>query len=141
MPHSFAVIPCLRYDNALAAIAFLRDAFGFTEHLVVPDGNGGITHAQLTLGQGMVMLGSASNPPIADWLTAARLGGVSGCIHVMVPDADAHHATAAAHGATILEAPSDQDYGGRNYLARDPEGNLWSFGTYDPWASPGAPPA
>ena len=128
------MIPCLRYVDAPAAIAFLRDAFGFAEHLVVPDAEGGILHAQLVLGHGMVMLGSASNPPIADWLTAARLGGVSGCIHVMVPDADAHHAIAMAQGATILEAPSEQSHGGRNYLARDPEGNLWSFGTYDPWA-------
>ncbi len=134
MPRSSAVIPCLRYADAPAAIAFLRAAFGFTEHLVVPDGDGGIAHAQLTLGGGMVMLGSAGNPPIADWLPASRLGGVSACIHVVVPDADAHHATAAAQGATILEIPSDQEYGGRNYLARDPEGNLWSFGTYDPWA-------
>lgn len=141
MPRSSAVIPCLRYADAPAAIAFLRAAFGFTEHLVVPDGDGGIAHAQLTLGQGMVMLGSAGNPPIADWHTAARLGGVSACLHVVVADVDAHCATAEAHGATILEAPSDQDYGGQQYLARDPEGNLWSFGSYDPWASPGAPPA
>lgn len=130
------MIPCLRYANAPAAIAFLRDAFGFAEHLVVPDGDGGIAHAQLTLGQGMIMLGSAGNPPVADWLTAARLGGVSACIHVVVPDANAHCAAAEAHGATILEAPSDQPHGGRNYLARDPGGNLWSFGTYDPWSDP-----
>ncbi len=54
---------------------------------------------------------------------------------MVVPDADAHHARAAAAGAAVLEAPADRLYGGREYVARDPEGNLWSFGTYDPWAA------
>ncbi len=60
---------------------------------------------------------------------------VTACTYVVVADADAHHARAAAAGAEVLEAPADRPYGGREYLARDPEGNLWSFGTYDPWAA------
>ena len=55
MPKS-AVIPCLRYRDAPAAIAWLVDVFGFEKHLVVPDENGGIAHAQLSLGGGMIIM-------------------------------------------------------------------------------------
>jgi len=54
---------------------------------------------------------------------------------VVVADADVHHARATAAGAGVPETPADRPYGGRDYIARDPEGNLWSFGTYDPWAA------
>jgi uncharacterized glyoxalase superfamily protein PhnB len=51
-----------------------------------------------------------------------------------VDDADAHYARAAAAGAEIVLDIVDEDYGGRGYSCRDPEGHLWNFGTYDPWA-------
>ena len=54
--------------------------------------------------------------------------------YAIVDDADAHHARALAAGAEILLALEDQDYGGRGYTCRDPQGHVWSFGTYDPWA-------
>ena len=53
--------------------------------------------------------------------------------YVVVPDADAHHARAVAAGARVVRALADEDYGGRGYSCRDPEGQMWSFGTYDPW--------
>jgi uncharacterized glyoxalase superfamily protein PhnB len=49
-------------------------------------------------------------------------------------EAERRAATAAA-GAAVPETPADRPCGGRDYMARDPEGNLWSFGTYDPWAA------
>lgn len=52
------VIPCLRYRDAPAAIEWLCSTFGFEKHLVVPNDDGTITHAQLAFGHGMVMLGS-----------------------------------------------------------------------------------
>lgn len=50
----------------------------------------------------------------------------------MVDDVDAHHRRAVEHGAEIVMEPTDQDYGSRDYMARDAEGNVWSFGTYAP---------
>ena len=60
----------------------------------------------------------------------AHLG--RGWCYVVVTDADAHHAQAVAAGAEIVSPPTDLDYGSRDYGARDPEGNRWSFGTYTP---------
>jgi uncharacterized glyoxalase superfamily protein PhnB len=54
--------------------------------------------------------------------------------YVIVEDADAHHERALAAGAEILLELVDQDYGGRGYTCRDPQGHVWSFGTYGPWA-------
>ncbi len=132
---SSSVVPCLRYADPDAALAFLRRAFGFAEHLVARDEEGRVAHAQLVLGGGMVMIGPAADPALHDWRLPREAGCVTACTYVVVADADAHHARAAAAGAAVLEAPADRLYGGREYVARDPEGNLWSFGTYDPWAA------
>jgi uncharacterized glyoxalase superfamily protein PhnB len=53
--------------------------------------------------------------------------------YIVVPDADAHQARAAAAGAVVVRPVKDEDYGGRGYTCRDPEGQIWNFGTYDPW--------
>jgi len=120
-----SVIPCLQYDDAKAAIDWLVNAFGFTAHLVV-DGEGGrIEHAQLTHGTGMVMLSSSKQPPVALAST-----------YIVIDNPDAHCATARAAGAEILREPVDEDYGGRHYSARDPQGHQWHFGSYDPFAEP-----
>ena len=135
MPSS--VIPSFRYSAAPRMIDFLCDAFGFERHLVVPDGEGGIAHAQLALGDGMIMLGSARDDDFgALVVTAAAAGALTSSPYVVVPDVDAHCAHARAAGAEVVMEPADQDYGGRLYAARDPEGQLWNFGSYDPWATP-----
>ena len=67
-------------------------------------------------------------------VTPAETGGrVTAAIYVVLDDPDAHHARAVEAGAQIIRPPTDQDYGGRTYEARDLEGNVWSFGTYDPF--------
>ena len=129
------IIPSLRYRDAPAAIDWLCKAFGFERHLVVPGEAGTIDHAQLVFGNGMIMLGSARGddsgqprgpldaPDAPAWKSA----------YIVVSDVDAHHAGAVAAGAQVVMAPEDQHYGGRLYSCRDPEGNLWNFGSYDPW--------
>jgi uncharacterized glyoxalase superfamily protein PhnB len=62
-------------------------------------------------------------------------GGVTMSTYAIVDDVDAHYARAKAAGAVITREPVTQDYGGRDYTAKDPEGNVWTFGTYDPWAA------
>lgn len=129
------IIPCLRYRDALAAIDWLCGAFGFTKHAVYADGKI-VHHAQLTFGNGMVMLGSADNDSewgrqIAQPDEIGMRETQSPC--VIVGDVDAHYARAKAAGATIVQDIADQGYGGRGYSCRDPEGHLWWFGSYDPW--------
>ena len=129
------VIPAMRYRDANAAIEWLCKAFDFEKHLVVPGENGTVAHAQLTFGNGMIMLGSARKDEFGRWVKPPReTGGVgTQSAYVIVEDADAHYARAKAAGAEIVTEVEDQDYGGRLYACRDPEGHLWSFGTYDPW--------
>lgn len=131
-----AVIPAMRYEDAPAAIEWLCRAFGFEKHLVVPGGAGEILHAQLTFGNGMIMLGSASNGGgFGNYVKPPRATGGIGTqsAYVIVPDADAHYRRAVAAGARIVIDIKDEDYGGRGYSCLDPEGHVWNFGTYDPW--------
>jgi uncharacterized glyoxalase superfamily protein PhnB len=129
------IIPTLRYHDAPAAIDWLCKAFGFEKHLVVPDEAGGIAHAQLTLGQGMIMLGSARDDDFGRLQKPPRdVGGVgTQSAYVIVEDCDEHYARAVAAGAKVLLDIEDKDYGGRGYSCRDPEGHVWSFGSFDPW--------
>jgi uncharacterized glyoxalase superfamily protein PhnB len=129
------IIPTLRYRDARAAIDWLERAFGFTRHLQVPDGAGGVAHAQLTIGNGMIMLASARDDALGA-LQAPPEGRVTQSAYIIVADADAHHARAVAAGAAVVRSLQDETFGGRGYSCRDPEGHLWHFGTYDPWATP-----
>ena len=132
---SSTMIPCLRYHDAPGMIGWLCDTFGFARHLVVEDGNGGIAHAQLTLGPGMLMLGSWREDAFAKLQsTPGKLGGTTQSPYLVVADADAVYVKAKAAGAEIVYDLRDEDYGGRGFSCRDPEGHLWSIGTYDPWA-------
>jgi uncharacterized glyoxalase superfamily protein PhnB len=132
------VIPCLRYRDAPAAIEWLCRVFGFEKHLVVPNQDGTIAHAQLSFGNGMIMLGSVVDTEFGRLLTQPdEIGGVeTQTPYVIVPDADAVHARARAAGAEIVIDITDEDYGGRGFSCRDLEGHLWNFGTYDPWGTP-----
>lgn len=132
---SSTVIPTLRYEDAPGMIDWLCTTIGFARHLVVEDGQGGIAHAQLTLGPGMIMLGSARDDAFgALQQTPTALGGTNQSPYVVVSDADAVYARAKAAGAEIVYEIRDEDYGGRGFSCRDPEGHLWNIGTYDPWA-------
>ena len=130
------VIPALQYQDAPAAIEFLCRAFGFEKNAVYEGEGGSIAHAQLKLGNGMVMLGSVKDTEYGKLLVRPRdAGGVTMSVYVVVEDADAHFARAKAAGAEVTREPVTQDYGGRDYTCKDPEGNVWTFGTYDPWAA------
>ncbi len=113
------------YRDARAAIEWLGQAFGFEVDAVHEEG-GTVRHAELRWGSGMVMLGSRAG----DEVSAGRRSGAG--VYVIVDDVDAHCARARAAGAEIVLEPTDQPYGSRDYQALDPEGHLWSFGTYRP---------
>lgn len=134
-----AIIPTLRYRNAPRMLEWLVEAFGFARHAVYEDGKGGIAHAQLTLNGGMIMLSSARDDTFGKvQSTPAALGGTTQSPYIVVENADEMHARALAAGAKIVMPLKDEDYGGRGFSCRDPEGHIWNFGTYDPWKKPQA---
>jgi uncharacterized glyoxalase superfamily protein PhnB len=125
-------IAFLSYDDARAAVDWLEQAFGFERSSVHEGPDGTIAHAELRYGDGMIMLGSAG-PNGFGLKTPKELGAVNQGVYVIVDDGiDAHHERALAAGAEIVRQPNDTDYDSREYMARDLEGNLWSFGTYRP---------
>jgi uncharacterized glyoxalase superfamily protein PhnB len=127
-----AIIPYIRYEDAPAMLTWLEDAFGFKRRAVYEEG-ARIVHAEVAYGNGMFMTGSTSDDDEAAAKTPNQLGGAAtGGMYVVVDDADEHCAQARAAGAEIVREPTDQEYGSRDYAARDPEGHVWSFGTYRP---------
>ncbi|WAE60711.1 VOC family protein [Stutzerimonas sp. R40042] len=137
---SATLIPCLRYRDVAAAIDWLCRAFGFECRRLYKDELIGITHAQLAFGNGMLMVAPVVDSEYGRQLRQPdEIGGASTQgIYVIVNSADALYAQAKAAGAQIAIELKDEDYGGRGFTCHDPEGHLWSFGTYDPWADEAA---
>ncbi len=125
------IFPFLRYEDAPAAFEWLHRAFGFEKQMLVPGPKGTVAHAQLRCGAGVVLIGTAQED-FMNMKSPKAAGGVTQGIYVHVDDVEAHHDRAKAAGAEIVMALEDTDYGAREYAARDPEGHLWSFGTYRP---------
>ncbi|MHA6625583.1 VOC family protein [Pseudonocardia sichuanensis] len=127
-----SIYPTLRYDDAHAAIAFLTGTLGFTEqHLSTAD-DGSVGHAELSFGDGVVMIGTRH--PTPDAFDTGRA-----VVYLALDDAgavDAHHERAVAAGAEVVQELVDQPYGSREYAVRDPEGNVWSIGSYRPKVTP-----
>jgi uncharacterized glyoxalase superfamily protein PhnB len=123
-------IAFLTYDDAEAAVDWLERAFGF-ERSSVHEANGKIAHAELRFDDGVVMLGPAG-PNDFGLKTPRELGAVSQGVYLIVDDIAGQYDRARASGAEILRELADTDYGSREFMARDPEGNIWSFGTYRP---------
>ncbi len=130
------IIPTLRYRDARSAVQWLCDTLGFEEHLVVPGDDGQIQHAQLTFGGGMIMLGSVRDDDFGKLQAPPHSPDavVSQSPYVIVREIDEHYQRAVAAGAEIVMPLTAEDYGGKNYSCRDPEGHIWNFGSYDPWA-------
>jgi uncharacterized glyoxalase superfamily protein PhnB len=124
------MFPFAHYEDAHAAIDWLCEAFGFVRHEVHEGEDGSVVHAEVSHGPSVFMLGSANTG--FGLKTARELGAVTGGVYVHVEDVEAHYAQARAAGAEIVRELADTSYGSREYLARDPEGNLWGFGTYRP---------
>lgn len=130
------VTPCLCYRDAWAAIDWLCEVFGFKQHLVVEGDDNTVAHAQLSFGNGMIMLGSV-RPDSAYGALLAQPDEIGGrqtqTIYLTVNDADAVHERAVRAGAAIIIPLTDEEYGGRGFTCRDPGGHIWSIGTYDAW--------
>lgn len=122
------VWPCLLYDDAEEARAFLTDVFGFIEALTVRGADDNtIVHGELRWPEGGgVMFGSTRG----DGHDAVPTPGGVQWLYVVTDDPDAVHRRAEDAGARIVMEPYDADYGSRNVAIADPRGNVWTFGTY-----------
>jgi uncharacterized glyoxalase superfamily protein PhnB len=126
------ISPCLFYRDAPAALDWLNRAFGFETILNVPGENGDVAHAEMRLGDGIIMLGTARDA--MGWKSPRDLPGINQTISIYIEDVQAHHDRAVAAGARIIFPLEDKDYGGSGYTVEDLEGHVWSFGSYRPGA-------
>jgi uncharacterized glyoxalase superfamily protein PhnB len=135
IPNGSPIVPSMMYRNAPDAIEWLCHVFGFEKRIVVPGPDNTVLHAELTLGAGMLMLGSVQNNKNTQLIRQPdEVGGVeTRSIYVVVPDADAVYARAKASGAEIVLDIEDKPHGGRGFACRDLEGRAWYVGSYDPW--------
>lgn len=117
------VTPYLLYEDVDAAVDWLVGAFGFLERMRIRGPDDRARHAEIQLGDGLIMLGN----PGPDYRNPKRLGGATQITYVYVDNVDRHYQTAKAAGARILDEPVDQCYGDRTYRAEDPQGHHWSF--------------
>jgi len=130
-----SLVPLMRYRDVSAAVDWLCDAFEFERHSVVHAADGTIFYAQLTFGNGMVMLGPVRSSELDELMRQPdEIGGMEtqNC-YLVVEDVDAHYAKAISAGAEIVFGLNSDDSGGRGYSCRDPQGHIWNFGTYNPW--------
>ena len=122
-----SMYPIVRYRDQRAGMEWLCRAFGFEKHAVHEGPDGELAHVELRYDNGIVMVTDEGSPGHTSPGEAGH-----GMVYVVVEDADAHHDRAKAEGAEIVMELRDTDYGSRDYSARDPDGNLWFFGTYRP---------
>ncbi|WP_217145723.1 VOC family protein [Streptomyces sp. AC627_RSS907] len=131
--YRYAVIPHIVVDDAAAAIDFYQRAFGAREDFRIDGPDGGILHAEITIGRSALMLGDAGvdegeggnvAPPVS------LGGGTSVMLHVFVPDVDGLAERAEAAGAEVLQPPTDMFHGDRTAILKDPSGHVWVFLTH-----------
>jgi uncharacterized glyoxalase superfamily protein PhnB len=132
------IYPTFRYRDATKMIDWLTEIFGFTVHASHKDDKGVVQHAELAFGSSMIMLGTIADDGYGAMVGSTVAPGAKST-YVAVDDPDALFAKAVAAGVGIEEAPTDRSYGSREFVVRDPEGNVWAFGTY--WPKAGAQPA
>jgi len=133
------VISGLRYEDANHMIEWLKRAFGFIEHAVYRNAEGDVEHAELMLGNGMIMIGSSkakAKETTVHWYVSPREAKdlVTSSFYLVTADCRAAFERAQAAGAGVLLPLEEKSYGGSGFTVRDPEGQIWSVGDYDPMA-------
>jgi uncharacterized glyoxalase superfamily protein PhnB len=137
------IIPATRYRDPEEALAFLTQTLGFVEHAVFRDEFGALIHAQLTASvdgpqSGMVMIGPMGREDAPNEFDAFMIhpddtgGRETVSIYAVVPDVAARYARAVAARLEVLIALRSEPYGGLSFTVRDPEGHIWTLGSYDP---------
>jgi PhnB protein len=135
IPDGYATVtPYLTPDDARAAIEFCKRAFGATERGVMAAPDGRIAHAELQIGDSIVML--SDKFPQSSVSTPKELGGTTVAIFLYVEDVDTVVKAATDAGATVIQQPEDQFWGDRLGQVRDPFGNVWQIATHVEDVSP-----
>ncbi|HET8975232.1 MAG TPA: VOC family protein [Solirubrobacterales bacterium] len=129
-PSDQRAYPIVSYDEPAKAIDWLKLAFG-AEEIAVHTEDEQVLHMELSFEGGIVMGGTRGAGELAGNVEI----GHPACVYVVVSDPDAHHARAVEAGARVVIGLRDEAYGSRGYTALDLEGNVWSFGTYEPTVS------
>ena len=117
-PGHNTVSPYLLVPSVADALAFVIATFQAVELYRVANENGGIKHAEVRIGDSVLMMGERGS------------AALPGSIHVYVPNVDAAYGLALAAGATNVSEPRDLPYGDRSAGVRDAQGNLWWLGTH-----------
>ena len=121
IPESYArVTPYLVNDDAGRVLEFAKGAFGAEERMRIPGPNDSIGHAEMAIGDSIVMLGDTGG----EWTAMPAF------LYVYVEDVDATYARALEVGGESVKEPEDQFYGDRTATVRDPAGNMWGLATH-----------
>ena len=123
-----AVTPYLAIRGAARAIEFYKKAFGAKERMRMDGPGGDIFHAEMAIGDSIVML--ADELEEMDFLSPLARGGTPVTLHLYVRDCDATFAKAEAAGAVVLRPLKDQFYGDRSGTVKDPFGHVWHISTH-----------
>ena len=124
------VTPYLVIKGAAKAIEYYKKVFGATEVVRMPGPNGTIGHAELKIGDSMIMLAD-ENPSMGQGhVSATTVGGSPVSLYVYLKDVDKVFERAVAEGAKVLKPVQDQFYGDRNGFLQDPFGHLWGVSTH-----------
>jgi uncharacterized glyoxalase superfamily protein PhnB len=126
-----AIVPILSFRDGIRTVDWLCEAFGFERMMVMADDDGRVGHCELALGRQLIIGGSADGGG-SEWKRIAHPPGRAMLYVALAGGLPEHCERARAAGAEIAMEPSEKEYGGADYTARDPEGNLWTFGTYVP---------
>jgi uncharacterized glyoxalase superfamily protein PhnB len=119
-----AITAYLYYEDVERALKFLAEAFGFKDYGVqMRRADGKICHAAMKFGDALIMLGR----PESGYRNPKRLGQATQSLYVDVKSVDKHFRRAQKAGATVIQEPTDMDYGHRRYRATDREGHEWCF--------------
>jgi uncharacterized glyoxalase superfamily protein PhnB len=138
------IVPAIRYRDPVTMVNWLCLAFGFERQQVVTGEDGSFVQAALRFGEGVLIVGAVRGSLYDSLMVQPdEIGGLeTQSCYLPVLDADSHYARAKAAGAEIVFDLEADGEGGRGYTCRDPEGHIWSFGTFDPWGcQPQAPAA
>lgn len=130
------IIPTMRYEDGNAAIKWLCDYLGFKEHAVFRNEEGRVIHAQLVYGNGMIMVGERIKSEFDQYVKVpSEIEGFNTqSAYLIVEEIDAHYQKAKEGKAEIVLPLKEEEYGGKSYTCKDPEGYLWNFGNYNPWS-------
>ena len=120
--------PYLVFKNCAEAIAFYTKAFGAKEKFRMPDAQGRIGHAEIEIGDSMIMM--ADEAPQVDAFSVEHFGGSPISLLIYTDTCDAMYAKALTAGAKSLREPADQPYGDRMSGVQDPFGYKWWIATH-----------